>query len=432
MLPFYRGAVAPDARQPMEPRRHKRYFATMMILRARLSLSILLLASVCIAAQGSTPSTESMGSEQSVEVSGLYLKVRLDAPLKASKLRPGDQVSGKLFQDVYSGAAQVFPASSEVRLTVDRLDRRRRVPNDHWPWVIKAFTPRHERYPAFRVASVMKPDGSQSSLEVSLIAVSQEVEVEPKAKKNSSSSAPEVVLPHRARRDLGPLVTLIASTQVNTNGSVASAPTESVTIPSGTEAKVILLGDLSASGSHASDNFQARLVEPVFRDSRILLPEGTLFEGKVLRSQAPRTLSRSGSILLAFTNVTIPGGTSAPVAASIAGAQINQRSHTVIDPEGRMHGDRPGKAWMLMNIGVTAGIAKEVDDGTQLVIETIVSTATDVSTAGTARIVSACASTIFLLTRHGRDVVLPKYTQMKIVFDRPVKISHQTGPALGD
>lgn len=87
-----------------------------------------------------------------------------------------------------------------------------------------------------------------------------------------------------------------------------------------------------------------------------------------------------------------------------------------------MHGDRPGKAWMLLNAGVIAGIAKELDDRTQLIIETIVSAATDASTAGTARIVSTCASTIFLLTRHGRDVVLSKYTQMKIMFDRAVEI----------
>jgi hypothetical protein len=81
---------------------------------------------------------------------------------------------------------------------------------------------------------------------------------------------------------------------------------------------------------------------------------------------------------------------------------------------------------MIVNIGTTAGIAKAADDGTQLVIEALVSTATDVSTAGTARIVSTCASAIFFLTRHGRDVVLPKYTQMKIVFDRPVLVSNQT------
>jgi hypothetical protein len=76
-----------------------------------------------------------------------------------------------------------------------------------------------------------------------------------------------------------------------------------------------------------------------------------------------------------------------------------------------------------MNLGVTGGISKEVDDGTQLLIEAIVSSATDASTAGTARIAGACVSGLFMLTRHGRDVVLPKFTEMDIIFDRPVSLS---------
>jgi hypothetical protein len=130
--------------------------------------------------------------------------------------------------------------------------------------------------------------------------------------------------------------------------------------------------------------------------------------------------------------MTLPGGSGTSIAASVAGAQMSQGSHTVIDPEGNMHGDRPGKAWMLINIGTTAGIAKEIDDGTQLIIEALVSTATDASTAGTARIASTCASAIYMLTRRGRDVVLPKYTQMKIVFDRPVLVSSQNTDAAGN
>jgi hypothetical protein len=403
-----------------------------MISAFRLSLAFLLSTCVFSPAQDSTLRTETPDSGRSGDISSLYLKVRLDSPVKFSKLKPGDQVSGKLVQDVYQGGIDVFPASSAVRLTVDRLERRRRAPNDHWPWVIKAFSPRHERWPIFHVASVTKVDGTQVPLEVSMISANREVEIQPKPKKQSGSTSSQAAHPTKTRRDLGPLVTLTASTQTNANGSVNAAP-ESVTIPSGTQAKVILLGDISASKNHAKDSFQARLVEPVFLDSKILLPEGTLFQGTVLKTQAPRTLSRSGSISLAFTNMTVPGGTGTSIDASVAGAEIDQRSHTVIDPEGRMHGDRPGKAWMIINIGTTAGIAKAADDGTQLVIEALVSTATDVSTAGTARIVSTCASAIFLLTRHGRDVVLPKYTQMKIVFDRPVLVSNQTAnPVAGN
>lgn len=397
-----------------------------MILAFRKALAIVLLTSFYSVAQSSAPRADNPDSGQAVDMSGLYLKVRLDSPMKVSKLKPGDQVSGKLVQDVYWRSVDVFPASSTIRLTVDRLERRRRVPNDHWPWEIKAFTPRHERWPVFHVASVTTADGTQVPLEVSLVSANREVEIGPKARKKPNTIS-ALLPPHKTRLDLGPLVTLIANTQAGTNVvGVNPTPAESVTIPAGTQAKVILLGDISASKNHARDSFQARLVEPVFLESRVLLPEGTLLEGKVLKSQAPRTLSRSGSINLAFTSMTMPSGIGTPITASVAGAQVDQRSHAVIDPEGHMHGDRPGAAWMLINIGTTAGIAKEVDDGTQLIIEALVSTATDASTAGTARIASTCASAIYMLTRRGRDVVLPKYTQMKIIFDRPVLVSNQT------
>ena len=393
----------------------------------RVFLAMLVLLSVGCAAQDVGSAT--VASAPAATASDLYMKLRLDTPIKVSKLKPGDQVSGKLLQDAYLGAAELFPASSAVHLTVDGIERRRRVPNDHWPWMIKAFTPRHENYPVFRSATVTNADGRETSLQASVVSLSKEVEVAPKAKKNAQMSG----LPQKARRELGPIVTLWAGANDSANGNAAeTVVTEPVTLPSGTEAKVILLRDVSASKDRKGDSFQARLIEPVRLGPRLILPEGTMFDGKVLKSRPPRTLSRSGSIYLTFTKLTVPGQLGIPIAASIAGADISQRSHTVIDPEGQMHGDRPGRAWMLLNAGVTAGIAKEADDGAQLVIEAIVSSATDASTAGTARIAATCASAIFLLTRHGRDVVLPRYTQMKIMFDRPVEIGQPTmGAASG-
>ena len=136
----------------------------------------------------------------------------------------------------------------------------------------------------------------------------------------------------------------------------------------------------------------------------------------------PRMLSRAGSLLLSFTDLTLPGRAGIPAVASVTAAELDQGSHTKIDPEGKLHGDRPGKAWMAINLGVTAGIAKLSDDTLQLILEVFVSTATDASTAGTGRIVAACASGLFLLTRHGRDVVLPRFTEMNISFDRPVSL----------
>ena len=195
------------------------------------------------------------------------------------------------------------------------------------------------------------------------------------------------------------------------------------TLPAGTHCKILLLSDVSASKSKPGDTVQARLLEPVLLNSKVVLPAGSVFVGKVLKKTPPRWLSRSGSLYLTFTELTLPSGNQFAIAASLAGVELDARSHTRMDAEGRLRGERPGKAWMAINLGVTAGISKEVDDGVQLLIEALVSTATDASTAGTARILSSCVSGVYMATRHGRDVVLPRFTEMDISLDRPVSLN---------
>jgi len=161
-------------------------------------------------------------------------------------------------------------------------------------------------------------------------------------------------------------------------------------------------------------------------NEKVAIPAGSLVRGKVVKRTPPRMLSRAGSLNLTFTEITTPEGSRVPIAAYPAGAELNQRSHTRIDREGGLHGERPGKAWMAINFGMSAGAGKVADDGIQLVIEAIVSTATDVSTAGTGRIVAACASGIFMATRHGRDVMLPRFSEMEITLERDVSIDTRT------
>jgi len=53
----------------------------------------------------------------------------------------------------------------------------------------------------------------------------------------------------------------------------------------------------------------------------------------------------------------------------------------------------------------------------QLIVEAIISTATDASTAGSARLVATAFWGFYLITRHGQDVILPKYTKLTITLD---------------
>jgi hypothetical protein len=361
----------------------------------------------------------------------LYVKVKLDNGLKISALKPGDSVEGMLAQGVYSGDRELFPAGSRIRLTVDRLERRRREANDRWPWVVRVFTPRHENYPWFRSASVFLPGGHEVPLQVSLIAIARKMGVQATAKNGETAPASSSAAPPQAqsgKKEAALIATFEAVDQTATPWRAESGETTStvqwspVTLLSGTQAKIILLGGVSASKSLAGDSFQARLIQPVRLGSRVVLPEGTVLEGKVVKSTRPRWLSRSGSLLLTFTGLALPGGGGNPIVASVSGAELDRGSTTRIDAEGRLKGS-PGKAWMLINAGVTAGIAKVADDGAQLVIEAIVATATDASTAGTGRAIALCASGLFMVTRHGRDVVLPRFTEMDITFDRPLSLA---------
>ncbi|MGA8638095.1 MAG: hypothetical protein WA646_14170 [Candidatus Sulfotelmatobacter sp.] len=373
--------------------------------------------------------------------SSLYLKVQLDNPLKLSKLKPGDVVEGRLAHDVYSSDRELFPAGSQVSLAVDHMEKRRRVLDDHWPGVVKLFTPRHQNYPIFKTATVSAANG-ESTLHVSLISISRKREVYAEAKKKGSGQ--------RAGKEKGsvevsrsgglyapaklvaPMMVLEASgvegeKPTSTNSEATSSSLSDLsglaTLPAGTGCKILLLGNVSASKSKPGDVVQARLLEPVLVNSRVVLPAGTLFEGKVVKKTPPRWGSRAGSLYLTFTGLTLPGGNLIPIAASLTGAELDRRSHTKIDAEGQLHGERPGKAWMAINIGVTAGLAKEADDTTQLIIEAIVSSATDASTAGVARIAATFVSSVFMVSRHGRDVVLPRFTEMNIALDRPLSLT---------
>jgi len=391
--------------------------------------------SVLCAAAGSESAANSQNPAS--PNSSLYVKVQLNSQLKLSKLRPGDVVDGSLARDVYSEDRELFPAGSHVRLTVDHLEKRRRVPNDHWPGVIKLCTPRHENYPAFKMAAIAGANG-ESTLQVSLISISRLREVRAQAKKKGSgpqSGNVEVSTSNAAagaQKAAPPTMILEAfqtenpgSSSAGANGASSSVPDLSgiEALPAGTTCKILLLGNVSASKNKPGDAVQARVIEPVLMNSRVVLPAGTLIEGNVVKKTPPRWGSRAGSLALTFTGLTLPGGNLIPIAASLTGAELDRRSHTRIDPEGQLRGERPGKAWMAINIGVTAGLAKEADDTLQLIIEAFVSTATDASTAGVGRIAASIVSGIYIVSRKGRDVVIPRFTEMNIALDRPLSVT---------
>ncbi len=409
---------------------HPRRIAQLSRGLIRLALSSLLLTAAL---------TLSSAAGQNVENGlppALYLKIQLNSPLKISALKPGDILEGKLSQDVYAADRKLLAAGSPVHLTVDSLGRRRKPPNDRWPWIIRIFSPRHENYPVFKSATIQLPDGEEIQLRVSVVALEDKFALQVAKKKKTTKSlaslgslgtAPsEMPRPGKAKESGSPNVLEALAWDDGgklqaTSKAIPASPyrPQAMTIAPGMEAQLLLLNALSAGTSRPGDSFQARLVYPILSGSTILLPAGSVFEGKVLSAKRPRWLSRPGSLYLAFTQLDLPGG-AVPITASLAQLEVDRKSRTRMDSEGKLTGGRPGKVWMLANLGATAGFSKLADDTSQLIVEAIVSSATDASTAGMARIISAAVGGVFLVTRHGRDIVVPKFTEINIMFDRPL------------
>jgi len=374
----------------------------------------------------------------------LFVKVQLDSSVKLSSLKAGESVEGNLTRDVYSPENRVFASGSHIRLTVSRVERKRKTPSEKWPWIAKIFLPHHENFPVFNDAAISMPDGSKSAIQASLLSSNRmkEVRVPPardrrKKSENTVSidaNPTETGSEKNASAPHGPVLYLEAYRTgvepLESSGWVNAGSSGSSIVPAGTVCRVLLLEDISASKSHVGDEIHARLLEPILSDSQVVIPAGSVFEGRVMKATRPRIPSRAGSLTIAFDSVRLPEGHRIPVSASLASVHVNAGSPLKMDREGRLHGSRPGAIWFLINGGVAGGIAKEVDDGAQLIVEAIISTATDASTAGTARIAGSVVSAVFMLTRKGHDVVLPNHTEMAITLNRPLTFSAQTARAL--
>lgn len=363
----------------------------------------------------------------------MFVEVYLGSAVKFSSLKPGDVLRGKIARNVFSGYRLILPGGSRVSLRVSGMEQRRKESNSIWPWPASHFRLKYKEFPTIDLLTVSLPGGA-ASFPVSLVSAYNEVHVtaqtlngrkskkappataeksQSKGGQQASGSALELVIKG------GPLesaraVAKASSASPSSRGTLPDIPA----LAPGTETRLALMCRLSSSKSRTGESFQAMLAEPLRLSSGKILPEGSLFEGHVRRSNAPRWLSRPGSLYLSFNRLILPTGASLPIAASVIGVETTQHSQMKVGTEGRLSGGSPGKRRLLVNLGVGFGISKVADDGYQLVAEALVSTATDASTAGTARLVGMALGGFFFIKRHGRDVVLPPYTMINVRFDR--------------
>jgi hypothetical protein len=152
--------------------------------------------------------------------------------------------------------------------------------------------------------------------------------------------------------------------------------------------------------------FQARLDQPIAVNGKTILPEGTLFEGRIETRHASR-LMRPGSLFLRFEQVLTPGGDVQPVNVEL----VSSDSRAVnTDAEGMLHPSLSKKR-LAIQLGGAGLSAKVADDVAELIAGSSLG-------AGTARIVGAGAAATFIVLQKGREVKIRPGDKLEVEFGR--------------
>jgi hypothetical protein len=331
----------------------------------------------------------------------------------------GTVLEGRLSLPLYSGGQILAPADSVVRITVNSAEKIRE-PLGFWRKsgraLVRAFNPLETSHPAeyhveLSAADLLTPAGEVRPLDVRVLRASSGVMVQPKSgslksavAEHGKSKAGNILMMSLPRTAASSVPAGHGLAPVNTAGEQRSG-------------RAYMLTGLRASTNHQGDAFRAQLAEPVRVGSRVFAP-GTIVEGTVARRAPPRMLSRAGKLYLRVDRIVPAEGEPLRVGGTLSAAEADTQSRFALDEEGTLHGRKPGVLNGLVDIGYAYFVGKVSDDIAETPIRAIGAAMSDAAVANAARYVGLGSSLVFLITRHGRDVYMPKYSLIEIDFGR--------------
>ena len=126
----------------------------------------------------------------------------------------------------------------------------------------------------------------------------------------------------------------------------------------------------------------------------------------------PRRLNCAGSVYLVFDNLVLPNGSAEKISASVVGTELDSKAAGSMDEEGGLHGKGRGAKQTMKDFGVGLLSQQVADEVVEL------------ATHAVAPYVSIPMGLAMFLGGHGHDVSLARYSELEIVFGRPMPIGH--------
>lgn len=180
------------------------------------------------------------------------------------------------------------------------MERRRKETSNIWPRPADHFRSKSEKFPTFDLLTVSLPAVGNVSFPLSVVSAYDEIHLKVRTEKGGESGGrPQHPVKRKGQEKTGKRppesrLEVVVEAHPPASGISKSAATASApdngnppkieTLAAGTQTKLALVDRLSASRSRPGDSFKAILAEPLRLSSGEIIPEGTLFEGRVGRS----------------------------------------------------------------------------------------------------------------------------------------------------
>lgn len=404
----------------------------------------LLTAIACAAAPHKSPngpsstgsSSENIGSEPQHPFTvpgGSILRVSITAPFKTSALQPGQVLRGKVLKGIYVGDQEVIPDGSPIDLVVDQIEKHK-----------AGFKGTVSRIDSVRTLSGNRNFSDEVSFRSATLAIPGEVPVplhvsfvQGGSIVRLHSNKDDIVLGGTSKMEIMGLVPIAGNVttaikgrnqwqqfrhpiltlrlqkpaRIMVRGDLAPGPIPfSGELASGTHARLLLLAPLGSEDSHENDKFMVRVLEPIEQDGQPTIPEGSVLQGHVTKIERPRRMSRPGAVHLSLDKVYL-GRSSAPILAASLKA-----------PDAGKDAAPPGTPQPTEKRGLKRTVS---DKGSSMVNSQAGSDAMDVASYFTPPLASTGVGMALYMGRHGREVSLPRFSEIEVIFNAPVKITAQ-------
>lgn len=397
-------------------------------------------------ASSSDPDGKTVANVRRIIPEGTPIRFKVPDATRISRLKPGTELEATLARALFSGNQVAIPAGTRVQFIVDSAQKIKTAKSTKKIFLSamdRAFNPFDCGHPAeyalqMREAVLLAGAATVLPLHISFLRVADSIEIEGESSGSDTKTrdknfeatssgertipAPKTMASERPKKRSSQVLML----RLESDLVVPAKFTDELELQSENnrlesnhdlKARAYLMTALSAAKNQEGDLFQARLSEPL-RLGNSFLPAGTLVEGHVARRVPPRWLNRPGMLALKVDRI-IPGeGEPLKLSGSLGQAEADASSRFVMDEEGTMRGRQPGLGKALVDVGIGYAVGKVADDLSEAPMRAIAAGISDASAATAARYMGFGTASIFLITRHGRDVKLSKYSEIEIRFAR--------------